>query len=150
MHCKDVLFGPFAMAGEELKSILESARPQLEAGLVAAEAELEELETRRQELLALISQARAALGETGVAFKGANPRGLTLHDALALVLRENDNEWMTVRELTDRVNARSLYRQRDGSPVEANQVHARINSHRAAFEKRGSDVRLVSRSNCSS
>jgi len=131
------------MTGEDLKSILEDARPQLEAGLAAAEAELQTLETRRVELLALISQARAALGES--AMSGTHARGLTLHDALALVLRENGDQWMTVRELTDQVNARSLYRRRDGSPVEANQVHARAKNYPKLFEKRGSQIRLRSR-----
>jgi hypothetical protein len=133
------------MTGEDLKSILEDARPQLEAGLAAAEAELQALETRRLELLALISQARAALGQTGSAMSGANARGLTLHAALALVLRENGNQWMTVRELTDQVNARSLYRRRDGSPIEANQVHARTKNYPKLFEKRRSQIRLQRR-----
>lgn len=129
------------MADEDLKSILESARPQLESGIAAAEAELQALEARRLELLALISQARAALGQPGVASGGGEER-LTLHEALALVLRENGNDWMTVRELTDQVNSRNLYRRRDGSPVEANQVHARTKNYPQVFDKHGSRVRL--------
>jgi hypothetical protein len=127
--------------GEDLKSILESARPQLESGIAAAEAELEALEARRLELLALISQARAALGQPGVAGSDAGDERLTLHEALALVLRESEHEWMTVRELTDQVNARNLYQRRDGSPVEANQVHARTKKY-PQFDKRGPRVRL--------
>jgi hypothetical protein len=126
---------------EDLKSILESARPQLESGIAAAEAELEALETRRLELLALISQARAALGQPGVAGSSAGGGRLTLHKALALVLQESEDEWMTVRELTDQVNARNLYQRRDGSPVEANQVHARTKRY-PQFDKRGPLVRL--------
>jgi hypothetical protein len=127
------------MAAEDLKSILESARPQLESGIAAAEAELQALEARRLELVALINQARAALGQPGV---GAREEHLTLHEALALILRENTNDWMTVRELTDQVNARSLYQRRNGSPVEANQVHARTKNYPQVFDKRGSRVRL--------
>jgi hypothetical protein len=132
-----------AMTGEDLKSILESARPQLEAGLAAAESELQALEERRVELLALINQARAALGQTDVSpsSRADEPR-LTLHEALALVLREGGNDLLTVRELTDQVNGRSLYRRRNGSPVEANQVHARIKNYPKLFEKSGSRVRL--------
>jgi hypothetical protein len=58
------------------------------------------------------------------------------------VLREQGNEWLTARELTDAVNKRGLYRRRDGSPVEVNQVHARTNSYRAVFEKDGANIRL--------
>jgi hypothetical protein len=130
------------MPGEDLKSILESARPQLESGIAAAEAELEALETRRLELLALIGQARAALGQPGVAEASVGGGRLTLHEALALVLRESEDEWMTVRELTDQVNARNLYQRRDGSPVEANQVHARTKKY-PQFDKRGPRVRLL-------
>jgi hypothetical protein len=128
------------MPDDDLKSILEGARPQLESGIAVAEAELQALEARRLELLALIGQARAALGERGVA--GAGGERLTLHEALALVLRESGNDWMTVRELTEQVNARNLYQRRDGSPVEANQVHARTKNYPQVFDKSGSRVRL--------
>ena len=130
------------MAAEDLKSILESARPQLEYGIAAAEAELEALEARRLELLALINQARAALGQPGVGGGGAGEETLTLHEALALILRESGDGWMTVRELTDQVNARNLYQRRNGAPVEANQVHARTKNYPQMFDKRGSRVRL--------
>ena len=129
-----------------MKSILDQTRPELEAGLAAAEAELEELDARRGELLQLIARARAALGLTAVPpavpEAGGGERGLTLHEALAQVLREHGNEWMTVRELAAEVNTRGLYRKRDGSPVEANQVHARAKNYAAMFEKNGPKVRL--------
>jgi hypothetical protein len=127
------------MTGEDLKSILEGARPQLEAGIAAAEEELQALEARRIELLALISQARAALGQPGAGDRGAR---LTLHEALALILRESEDDSMTVRELTDQVNARNLYQRGDGSPLEASQVHARTKNYPQMFDKRGSRVRL--------
>jgi hypothetical protein len=74
----------------------------------------------------------------------AAPEGgqLTLHDALARVLEDAGNEGMTGRELTDAVNRRGLYRKRDGSPVEVNQVHARVNNYAGLFEKDGSKIRL--------
>jgi hypothetical protein len=40
------------------------------------------------------------------------------------------------------VNRRALYRKRDGSPVEVNQVHARTNNYTDLFEKDGPKVRL--------
>jgi len=99
--------------------------------------------TRRAELLALIGQAKAALGLAAATTAGdAGARGPTLHDALAQVLREHGNDWRTARELADEVNERSMYRKRDGSPVEANQVHARTKSYTDLFEKDGSRIRL--------
>ena len=132
------------VSGKQLRDALEHARPQFEEALAEAEAELERLDVRRAELLELIGRARAALGlsgaSPGVDTPGARP--LTLHEALAQVLRERGNAWTTVRELADEVNARALYRKRDGSPVEANQVHARAKNYTNLFEKDGSQVRL--------
>jgi hypothetical protein len=130
--------------GELLKSALEGARPNLEAGLAAAEAELQILDARRAELLALIAQARAALGNTArAASDGRTSSGrLTLHEAIAQVLRERSNEWTSVRDLAKAVNERGLYRKKDGSPVEANQVHARTKNYNDLFEKDGPRVRL--------
>jgi hypothetical protein len=68
---------------------------------------------------------------------------LTLHEALARVLEDAGNEWMTARELADEVNRRGLYRKRDGSTVEVNQVHARTNNYRDLFEKDGPKIRLM-------
>jgi hypothetical protein len=67
---------------------------------------------------------------------------MTLHEALAVLLRERDNQGMTARALADAVNQRGLYRKRDGSPVEANQIQARINNYGAVFIKEASMIRL--------
>jgi hypothetical protein len=132
------------MSGKQLRDALEHARPQFEEALAEAEAELERLDARRAELIELIGRARAALGlsgaSPGVDTPGARP--LTLHKALAQVLRERGNAWMTARELADEVNTRALYRRRDGSPVEANQVHARTKNYTDLFEKESSQIRL--------
>jgi hypothetical protein len=132
------------MTGKQLRDALEHARPELEKALAEAETELKRLDVRRAELMHLIARAQAALGLAGTGTstdtKGARP--LTLHEALAQILRERGNAWMTARELADEVNARALYRKRDGSPVEANQVHARTKNYADLFEKDGSQIRL--------
>jgi hypothetical protein len=87
----------------------------------------------------LISQGEAALGDTQ---SPVVKETMTLHDALVLILRENNNEPMTARELADAVNDRDLYRKRDGSPVEVNQVHARASNYEALFEKDGALIQL--------
>jgi hypothetical protein len=45
-------------------------------------------------------------------------------------------------DLAEEVNARNLYRPRDGSPVGRNQGHARTKNYSALFEKDGPRVRL--------
>jgi hypothetical protein len=54
---------------------------------------------------------------------------MTLHEALAQILRENGNAPTAARALADAVNDRGLYRTRDGSPVEVNQIHARTKNY---------------------
>jgi len=108
--------------------------------LADARTELETLRLREAELEAQIAQAEAALGTDTPAPAGA--AAMTLHDALALLLREVGDDGMTARELADAVNGRGLYRKRDGSPVEANQIHARTNNYSTVFEKDGPTIRL--------
>lgn len=127
----------------DLRKALEQSRPAIEAGLLDAERELAELDSRRDELLRLISRARAALGEGVPLATQPQPERLTLHEAMELVLRENRNEWMTVRELADAINERNLYEKRDGSPVDPSQIHARANKYQAMFEKDGRRLRLT-------
>ena len=74
--------------------------------------------------------------------RGGVTSRLTLHEALAHVLRERGNEWTSARELADEVNTHGLYVKRDGRPVEVNQVHARVKNYPQLFEKNGSQIRL--------
>ena len=130
----------------ELVKILEESRPALEAGIAEAEGELAELEQRRSELEALIARARAALGETAQPRPTSTaPDRLTLHGAMELVLDENGNRWMSVRDLADEINERALYQKRDRSLVEPGQIHARANKYATRFEKDGARVRRASR-----
>lgn len=48
-----------------------------------------------------------------------------LHDAIKLLLRQNP-KGMTTTELATKINARGLYKRRDGEPLTATQVSARI------------------------
>jgi hypothetical protein len=108
--------------------------------LADARAELAALHRRETELEQQIALAEAVLGDAPAG--GGRNDTLTLHEALAQVLRERQNEGLTARELADAVNSRELYRTRDGSPVEANQVQARVNNYGTVFEKDGPVIRL--------
>jgi multidrug resistance efflux pump len=123
-----------------LSEALEASRPAVEAALREAEAELGELRARTDELEALIARAHALLGREPAPKETA--ARLTLHEALAQILREHGNQWMTVRELAEAVNTSGLYRKRDGSFVEPSQIHARSKNYERLFEKEGSRIRL--------
>lgn len=123
----------------ELADALDRSRDLIEAALASARAELADLDARRSSLETLIAQAEVALGG------GHAPAGMptmTLHEAIAQTLRDNGNAPMTARALADAINDRGLYRTRDGSPVEVNQVHARTSNYQELFDKDGSLIRL--------
>jgi len=50
---------------------------------------------------------------------------LTLHEAIVVVLIGKPNRTATTKEISDKVNERGLYKQKDGDPVESNQIMAR-------------------------
>ncbi len=108
----------------DLGEILEERRPAIEAGLKAALRELAEIEDRKRELEALVTRARAALGEP-VQAVGAGRAKLKLHEAMQMLLSEAPGRAMTVQDLAREINDRRLYEKRDGSPIEPNQIHAR-------------------------
>lgn len=128
--------------GSKLSRVLDGARAELEAGLREAEAELAELDARRSALMALIARARAALGLADERPSEPPPRPLTLHEAMALVLREHGNGPLSAREIADEINQRRLYAKRDGSDVEVSQIHARAKNYANQFAKVGSKLRL--------
>jgi hypothetical protein len=132
---------------DHLEEALAMSQTAIESGLVEARAELAELREREAKLEELIARAELALGgRSGDESDDAEGHGesrMTLHVALQQVLRENDNRWMSVRELSDEINRRALYRRKDGAEVEPNQVHARTKNYTKVFEKDGSQVRLL-------
>jgi hypothetical protein len=121
---------------DRLNKALDRHTAEIETNLEAARAELEELRAREQDLVDLIERAETALGVAGPEER------LTLHEAMSVVLSDGNNEWMTTRELADEVNRRGLYRKRDGSPVESNQIHARAKNYDHMFDKDRQLVRL--------
>jgi hypothetical protein len=52
------------------------------------------------------------------------------------------NEPMTARDLASEINEERLYRKRDDSAVETNQIHARAKNYGDLFEKVGTRIRL--------
>lgn len=121
----------------------QSARLVDEA-LARAREELAQINQRKAELEAVIAQAEAVRRVQSP--RATDPqdltRGLTLHEAIAVILREEGNRWMSVREIAEAVNTRGLYHKKDGSPVEMNQIHARTKNYTHLFEKDGPKVRL--------
>jgi len=68
----------------------------------------------------------------------------TLHEAIVVVLKDGNNEWMEIEAIANAVNERKLYVQKNGQPVPADQVRLRTmtQSYRHLFELDGTKVRL--------
>jgi hypothetical protein len=126
----------------DLGDALERGRQMIREALTEARAELDELRRRESVLERQIAEAEAALGEPETPVETVDGESLTLHEALVRLLREAGGEGRTPRELADLVNDRGLYQRRDGSPVQANQVQARINNYDRLFDRDGAKVRL--------
>lgn len=70
------------------------------------------------------------------------PGSTTLHEEIAAILAESDEEWMTTSSIASRVNARGRYEKGDGSAVTPYQIHGRTKNYPKLFERDGSRVRL--------
>lgn len=101
-----------------------------------------ELRAEEAELEQLIARARKELGIDGAQVKGVPVGRVTLHEAMAHVLREQGGEGMRARQIAIAVMDSGLYRKKDGSALEPNQIHARVNRYGDLFAKNGSLITL--------
>lgn len=137
---------------EYLKEVIAVAtvyQSELEGDLDHALSELKRNAKERSEL-----ESRIALTEQllGLVRSGDGPsdarspddaRGMTLHDAMVLVLRESDLGMLRAGDIAQEIDRRHLYRMRDGRPVEAQQIHARTGHYPHLFQKEGTFIKLA-------
>ena len=67
---------------------------------------------------------------------------MTLHEAIAQVLKENGHP-MTTREIMEAINKAHLYTRRDGQPVPITQINARVNNYFRMFERVDGQIVLL-------
>lgn len=68
---------------------------------------------------------------------------VTLHEAMRTVLRSAPHKMLRAQDLAQAIAARGLYRMRDGRPVEAQQIHARVGHYPELFKREGTFIKLV-------
>ncbi|MGH2655929.1 MAG: HTH domain-containing protein [Actinomycetota bacterium] len=124
---------------DDLSRVRERTRAEVQAALAAAQTDLADLDERRRRLQEEIDAAHAWLGTPE--HNGDTGR-LSLHEAMALVLRENGNQGMRAPELATEINRRDLYRMRNGSPAGAHQIHARVHNYPDMFVRVEGTIRL--------
>lgn len=118
---------------EELRGDLDQARHATRR----ARGDLEAHERRVAALEYLVELAEA--DTTSV-----EPVGMTLHEAMVHVLQVASYQMLRAGDLAAEINARRLYRMRDGRPVEAQQVHARVGQYPHLFTREGTFIKLAS------
>jgi hypothetical protein len=100
-------------------------------------SELEHQERLLEALLLLATEDNVEQSKSG--------RGLTLHVAMVEVLRQAPERRLRATDLALEINRRGLYRMRDGRPVEAQQVHARVGHNPHLFIREGTFIKLADR-----
>jgi hypothetical protein len=123
----------------ELQGDLDHARQRLQR----ARLEVNELERQVASLETLLMLANE------VDAPEPEPSGLTLHEAMALVLKSAPSGMLRAGDLAAEINRLHLYRMRDGRPVEAQQIHARVGHYQHLFAKEGTFIKLTSEDHAS-
>lgn len=68
----------------------------------------------------------------------------TLHEAILVVLKDNNNEWMEIETIANAVNEKKLYIQKSEQPITADDVRLRTmtQSYKHLFERDETKIRL--------
>lgn len=125
-------------------TVVEAHKSELEADLELARHERARLQTqmddadnrvaRLEALLALVDEPDPVDPQS---------KGLTLHEAMVAVLRQSPEGMLRAADLASAITNRRLYRMRDGRPVEAQQLHARVAHYPQLLAKRGTFICLA-------
>jgi hypothetical protein len=117
---------------DELSGDLDRARHALKQ----ARDDVGQLEQQVASLEALLTLVNDRSDETASS-------GMTLHEAMANVLRNAPGNMLRAGDLAAAIDRRRLYKMRDGRPVEAQQIHARVGHYPHLFAKEGTFIKLA-------
>jgi hypoxanthine-DNA glycosylase len=67
---------------------------------------------------------------------------MTLHEAIEKLLRQTGRP-MTTQQIADELNKNGYYKKKDGSAIQAFQIHGRTRNYANIFERDGSTVSLI-------
>lgn len=130
---------------EAVAEVVVTYRDEIEADLTAARQALERSRARFAEDSRRVESYEALLAfdtdefEPGDAGSGEK---LTLHVAMRRVLEDAPNHMLRAVDIATEIQRRALYRMRDGRPVEAQQIHARVGHYPDDFGREGTFIKL--------
>jgi hypothetical protein len=131
---------------EDLSRLATLYRHDLEADLAAARQLLVKSRARchENERRVEMFEALLALGSSGSkSGTEADAGKLTLHAAMRKVIEESPVKMMRASDIAAEIERRGLYRMRDGRPVEAQQIHARVGHYPKDFGREGTFIKLL-------
>lgn len=118
---------------EEIRGDLDQARHALKRTRLEV-GQIERTVAFLESLLELAGRHGSSEGES---------QSLTLHEAMTVVLESVPEGKMRAGDLAIEVDRRGLYKMRDGRPVEAQQIHARVGHYPHLFVKEGTFIALA-------
>jgi hypothetical protein len=129
---------------EDVKAVAEAHADEIRADLSQTQLLLRQSQSRAAELqqqVAFLGTLLDLLGGTPADHQPVD--ALTLHGAMAVVLRDQPGRMLRPADLVAEINRRRLYRMRDGRPVELQQIHARVGNYPQLFSREGTFIKLV-------
>jgi hypothetical protein len=127
---------------DELKAVVAANLDEIQGDLEKARLALRRADDDARELRQTVANLESLLATVDQPAKHAPAAEMTLHDAMALVLKETPGGLRRAVDLAAEVNRRRLYTMQDGRPVEPQQIHARVNNYSHMFVKEGTFIRL--------
>ena len=127
----------------EVRSVVAAHVDEIVADLDCARHDLANRRGEVAELERRVGQLEGLLALVESESQVASSKGMTLHEAMLAVLRDAKHG-LRAGDLAAEINRRRLYRMRDGRPVEAQQIHARVGNYGHLFKKVGTFIDLAS------
>jgi hypothetical protein len=131
---------------EDLAKVVALYRGELEADLAAARHLLARSRAKclEDERRVEVFQALLAFDTPGSPLAAEPARGkMTLHAAMRRVIEASPAKMMRAADIAAEIQRQGLYRMRDGRPVEAQQIHARVNHYPNDFGREGTFIKLL-------
>lgn len=126
--------------------IVSVHREEIEADLAKARLLRERVVSDLTDAERRVARLESLLGFVRNTEDGPAPTGrTTLHAAMRKVLESSVAGMMRAGDLAAEIERRGLYRMRDGRPVEAQQIHARVGHYPDDFTREGTFIKLVDR-----
>ena len=127
----------------EVRRVVFAHVDELEADLDRAKHALQRARRDSYQLERQVASLESLLELASARPASSRTQGMTLHEAMAHVLRDAPLGMLRAADLAAEINRKHLYRMRDGRPVEPQQIHARVGQYPHRFVREGTFIKLA-------